>query len=227
MPINRRTAIQQVFFVAGGVIFLPACFHHKDKSTLALHHIRLDGDQQETLAALADALLPAGSSPSDRHPGLQPPSDRHPNPPPPSDRHPNPPPPSDQTLGAKAVGAHLFALKMIDDCYPDIQQQQFMRGLKAFDEQARHQYGKSFANCDQKQRDDLVAAINASAAATSAAPPSTSASEKTTDLFFFFRENKSLVIRGYLGSQYFLTKIEVYELVPGRWHGCTPVIKKS
>jgi hypothetical protein len=116
---------------------------------------------------------------------------------------------------------------MIDDCYPDIQQQQFMRGLKAFDEQARHQYGKSFANCDQKQRDDLVAAINASAAATSAAPPSTSASEKTTDLFFFFRENKSLVIRGYLGSQYFLTKIEVYELVPGRWHGCTPVIKKS
>jgi hypothetical protein len=174
-----------VFIVAGSAIFLPACLHHKDKSTLALRSILLEGDQQETLEALADTLVPAGSSPSD------------------------------QTLGAKAVGAHLFALKMIDDCYPDNQQQQFMRGLAAFDEQVRRQYSKSFGSCDQKQRGDLVAAIDASA------------SEKTNDLSFFFRENKNLVIRGYLGSKYFLTKIEVYELVPGRWHGCTPVIKKS
>ena len=47
------------------------------------------------------------------------------------------------------------------------------------------------------------------------------------DLHAFYRTNKRLVIRGYLGSQYFLTKIEVYELVPGRWHGCVPVTKKS
>ncbi len=185
MPISRRTALKRVFIVAGGVIFLPACLHHKDKSTLALRRIRLEGDQQETLEALADTLLPAGSSPSDR------------------------------TLGAQAVGAHLFALKMIDDCYPDTQQQLFMRGLEAFDEQVRRQYGKSFGSCDQKQRENLVSAIDASA------------SEKINDLLFFFRENKNLVIRGYLGSQYFLTKIEVYELVPGRWHGCTPVSKKS
>jgi len=193
MPINRRTALKRVFIVAGGVIFLPACLHHKDKSTLALRSIRLEGDQQETLEALADTLVPAGSSPSD------------------------------QTLGAKAVGAHLFALKMIDDCYPDNQQQQFLRGLKAFDEEVYRQYSKSFAGCDQKQREDLVSAIDAS----TDAPANASASEKTNDLSFFFRENKNLVIRGYLGSKYFLTKIEVYELVPGRWHGCTPVIKKT
>jgi len=192
MPINRRTALKRVFIVAGGVIFLPACLHHKDKSTLALRSIRLEGDQQETLEALADTLVPAGSSPSD------------------------------QTAGAKAVGAHLFALKMIDDCYPENQQQQFLRGLKAFDEEAYRQYSKSFAGCDQKQRADLVAAIDASADA-----PANTSANKTSDLSYFFRENKNLVIQGYLGSKYFLTKIEVYELVPGRWHGCTPVIKKS
>jgi hypothetical protein len=185
MPISRRTVLKRAFIVAGGAIFLPACLQHKDKSPLVLHHIQLDSDQQEALEALADTLLPAGSSPSD------------------------------QTLGAKAVGAHLFALKMIDDCYPDNQQQQFLRGLKAFDEQARDQYGKSFAGCDPNQQAALVSAIDASA------------SEKNNDLSFFFRENKNLVIRGYLGSKYFLTKIEVYELVPGRWHGCTPVIKKT
>ena len=192
MPINRRTALKRVFIVAGGVIFLPACLHHKDKSTLALRSIRLEGDQQETLEALADTLVPAGSSPSD------------------------------QTAGAKAVGAHLFALKMIDDCYPENQQQQFMRGLKAFDKQARDQYGKSFAGCNPNQQAALVSAIDASADA-----PANTSANKTSDLSYFFRENKNLVIQGYLGSKYFLTKIEVYELVPGRWHGCTPVIKKS
>jgi hypothetical protein len=156
-----------MFFVAGGVIFLTACKHEGD-------------NQQETLEALADTLLPAN-----------------------------------QTLGAKAVGAHLFALRMIQDCYPKNQQQQYFRGLTAFDAQARNQYGKPFAKCDQNQRNALVSAINASAG------------QKTDDLSFFFHENKDLVIQGYLGSQYFLTKIEVYELVPGRWHGCTPVIKKS
>ena len=190
MPINRRTAFKRVFIVAGGAIFLPACLHHKDKSPLVLHNIQLDGDQQEALEALADTLLPAGSSPSD------------------------------QTLGAKAVKAHLFALKMIDDCYPASQQQQFMRGLNAFNQQARDRYGKSFAGCDPNQQAALVSSIDD---ATSAA----STGQKTTDLSFFFRENKNLVIRGYLGSKYFLTKIEVYELVPGRWHGCTPVIKKT
>jgi len=183
MTISRRSALQQLFIVAGGVIFMPACFHHKDKSSLSLRHFSLEADQQETLEALADTLLPAGSSPSDG------------------------------TMGAKAVGAHLFALKMIDDCYPDIQQQQFMKGLVAFDQRARQQYGHSFGGCDPAQRDGMVGALEKETAGT--------------DLGFFYRENKKLVIRGYLGSQYFLTKVEVYELVPGRWHGCTPVIKKS
>ena len=192
MQISRRAAFKQVFIVAGGVIFLPSCLDHKDDSTLKLHHLSLDKNQQATLEALADTLLPAGATPHDT------------------------------TLGAKAVAAHLFALKMIDDCYPASQQQQFIRGLAAFDHQARDQYSKPFAGCDQKQKAALTAAIDASAS-----EKNMSQDFSQNDLFFFFRENKKLVIRGYLGSQYFLTKIEVYELVPGRWHGCTPVIKNS
>jgi hypothetical protein len=111
---------------------------------------------------------------------------------------------------------------MIDDCYPAGQQQQFMRGLAAFDERVRSSSGKSFTETIQMFRSLLVATFDA-AASDKNTPPDPSQS----DLFFFFRENKKLVIRGYLGSQYFLTKIEVYELVPGRWHGCMPVIKNS
>jgi hypothetical protein len=122
--------------------------------------------------------------------------------------------PGDSTLGAKAVGAHAFALKMIRDCYPQKQQQQYARGLQAFEAEAKKRYGKPFADCDQTQRNAFLAELDKI--------PGTQ-----NDLAYFFHENKSLVIRGWLGSQYFLTKIEVYELVPGRWHGCIPITKKS
>jgi hypothetical protein len=122
--------------------------------------------------------------------------------------------PADTTQGAKATGAHLFAQKMVHDCYPEKQQQSYARGLQAFEAQAQKQYGRSFVDCDRSQRNAFVAAL-----------------DKTTpdqdDLAFFYHENKRLLIQGFLGSQYFLTKIEVYELVPGRWHGCVPVTKKS
>ena len=189
MPITRRTALKQAFIIAGGSLFLPACAHHTDKSTaLALHHLWLPDGQQDTLEALADTLLPAGTSPTDK------------------------------TLGAKATGAHLFALRMVDDCFPEKEQQQYLRGLLAFDQLAQKQYGKSFTGCDQTQRNTLVANLDASAFAKNA---------PEDDLHAFYRTNKRLVTRGYLRSQYFLTKIEVYELVPGRWHGCVPVTKKS
>ena len=192
MHISRRTAFKQVFIVAGGAIFLPSCLDRNDNSTLKLHHLSLDRDQQATLEALADTLLPARSAPDDT------------------------------TLGAKAVGAHLFAIKMIDDCYPASQQQQFMRGLAAFDERVRSSSGKSFTETTQIFRPILTATFDAAASEKNMLQD-----PSQNDLFFFFREYKKLVIQAYLGSQYFLTKIEVYELVPGRWHGCTPVIKNS
>lgn len=122
--------------------------------------------------------------------------------------------PADTIPGAKAVKAHLFAQKMMRDCYPEKQQQQYARGLQAFEAQAQKQYGKSFVDCSPTQQNAFVAALDKT--------PKTD-----DDLSFFYHENKMLLIQGFLGSQYFLTKIEVYELVPGRWHGCVPVTKKS
>ena len=179
MSISRRYALKQLFVFAGGAIFLPACFHQKEKSSLLLHHLRLEPGQDETLEALADTLIP-----------------------------------TDTTPGAKAVAAHLFVIKMMDDCYPPDRQDKFMKGLSAFEEKASKQYGKSFIECDQTQKNTLVGALDATA-------------DGSDDLSFFYHENKKLVIQGYLGSQYFLTKVEVYELVPGRWHGCVPVKKNT
>lgn len=190
MPITRRTALHRMFIVAGGVVLLPACGRNSDNRD----------ENDETLEAFADTLLPAGATASD------------------------------QTLGAKATGARQFVARMIRDCFPKDEQEKYMRGLEAFNQQARDRYGKPFARCDQSQRDALVSAIDASTSNHSSSAGGKKAAPNdriNDDLSFFFRNNKGLLIEGYLGSEYFLTKIEVYELVPGRWHGCVPVVNKS
>jgi len=47
------------------------------------------------------------------------------------------------------------------------------------------------------------------------------------ELNFFYTTTKRLTILAYSSSQYFLTKVQVYELVPGRWSGCVPVKMQS
>ena len=32
-----------------------------------------------------------------------------------------------------------------------------------------------------------------------------------------------MTLQAFTGSQYYLTKVRVYEMAPGRFHGCVPV----
>jgi hypothetical protein len=47
------------------------------------------------------------------------------------------------------------------------------------------------------------------------------------ELNFFYSTARKLTILSYSSSQYFLTRIQVYELVPGRWHGCVPATQSQ
>ncbi len=38
--------------------------------------------------------------------------------------------PKTDTPGAKDLAAHLFALKMVDDCYTKTNQEKYMKGMK-------------------------------------------------------------------------------------------------
>ena len=118
--------------------------------------------------------------------------------------------PSTDTPGAKEVSAHLFVWKMIDDCSTAADRAKFIKGMGAFDAAAKAASGKSFARCEPAQRESFLAAIEAGKTAD-------------PDLNFFYSTTKKLTILAYSSSQYFLTKIQVYEMVPSRWHGCVPV----
>jgi hypothetical protein len=118
--------------------------------------------------------------------------------------------PTTDTPGAKEVGASLFVSKMLDDCATAADRTRFLKGMQAFDAAAKTSGGQSFARLEAAGRESLLSAIEA---------------KKLTDadLKFFYSTTKRLTILAYSSSQYFLTKVQVYELVPGRWHGCVPV----
>ena len=120
--------------------------------------------------------------------------------------------PGGTTPGAVAVSAHLFALKMLDDCYTKEQQQKFLIGLQQLEDAAQTVSGNGFAGSSPAQRQALLTEIE-----NKKAPGN--------ELNYFYSEMKRLTIQGYTSSQYFLTRVHIYELVPGRWHGCVPVNK--
>lgn len=118
--------------------------------------------------------------------------------------------PATSTPGAKDVSAHLFALKMLDDCYSKDDQQKFLKGLHQLEDTATTTTGQSFIKCTPAQRESLIGSIE----------NKTSAGD---ELNFCYSVMKKQTILAYSSSQFFLTKVHVYELIPGRYHGCVPV----
>ena len=122
--------------------------------------------------------------------------------------------PKTETPGAKDIGAHLFALMMVDDCYKAADQQKFVAGLKAFEIATKEQFGKSFNKCSMEEREILLNDLEAK-------------NTENADLQYFYSNTKGLVIQAYTTSKFYLSEVQVYKLVPGKFYGCVPLNKAS
>jgi hypothetical protein len=118
--------------------------------------------------------------------------------------------PKTDTPGAKDISAHLFALKMIDDCSSKEDQDAFLKGIIAFESLSNKQLGKSFAGATAAERSKVLTQLEEQ-------------KDKKDDTAQFYGTVKRLTVQAYTSSQFYLTKVQVYELVPGRYHGCVPV----
>ncbi len=67
--------------------------------------------------------------------------------------------PRTDTSGAKDFSAHLFALKMLDDCTPKKDQQKILKGLNGLDDIAKKSYHVAFVSCTAKQRIEIFKTI--------------------------------------------------------------------
>ena len=112
--------------------------------------------------------------------------------------------PTTDTPGAKEVAAHRFALRMVNDLGKKEQREQFVRGLKQFQDKVQKQYGKAYEKCTAQEQEKIVAAAIA-------------AKDAGGDAAFFFDTFKHLTIQAFTSSEYYLTKVEVYKLVPGKY----------
>ncbi|CAG5005600.1 hypothetical protein DYBT9275_03613 [Dyadobacter sp. CECT 9275] len=118
--------------------------------------------------------------------------------------------PKTDTPGAGELGVHKFVEKMVKDCYDKNVQDNFVSGISKIDTASTKAYGKPFAGITQSQKLELLGNLQ----------KSNDADEKA-----FFGLVKNLTIQGYMNSEYVMTNITHYEMVPARYHGCVPVKK--
>lgn len=123
--------------------------------------------------------------------------------------------PTTTTPGAKEVSAHLFTMKMVDDCFNKEGQQKWFDGMKAFEELCEKKHGHAFVKSTPAERTALLQSLEKEDPAKVPAA-------------HFYHVTKYLTVQAYTTSEYYLTKVEEYELVPARFHGSVPVkdIKK-
>jgi hypothetical protein len=117
--------------------------------------------------------------------------------------------PGGTTPGAKDTYAHLFVLRMIDDCYEEKNQKIFLSGLNDTQHLAAKKFGASFLKCNIQQRNEIIGLLETKNASGNAVE--------------FYAMMKALTIQGYLTSRPVLGDIFKYELVPGRYNGFFPV----
>ena len=118
--------------------------------------------------------------------------------------------PKTDSPGAKDLSAHLFTLNMVDDCFPKEKQEKFIHGMKEFETFAEKKSGKSFADSSPEQKQTVVAELDGRK------PPG-------DNLFFFYQTVKQLSTQVYTSSQFYLTNIRHYKMIPGKYQGCVPL----
>ncbi|MEA5259598.1 gluconate 2-dehydrogenase subunit 3 family protein [Arcicella aquatica] len=118
--------------------------------------------------------------------------------------------PKTDTPGAKELGADKFILKMVADCYDKKSQDVFAKGLVSVDELSKKENGKTFVESDSTQKLNTLKKMSTS---------------QNSDDKGFIQLVKGLTIDGYLVSEYVMTNLRIFEMVPGRFHGCVPIKK--
>jgi hypothetical protein len=118
--------------------------------------------------------------------------------------------PKTDTPGAGELGVGNFVQKMVKDCYDKKAQDTLSTGLDSLESESKKTFSKSFADITRPQQTQLLKQIESSSDAGSKA---------------FFGMVKNLTIQGYMSSEYVMTNITHYEMIPARYHGCVPVKK--
>ena len=116
--------------------------------------------------------------------------------------------PAGNSIGALSVGVDKFLQKLIDDCFEKEVQDNVKAQLLALEDAAKAIDKRSFVDCTQVQRQELLLKL------------STSEKKEEKD---FFDLIKSETMRGFNTSQKVMQEYLGYKVVPGHYYGCVDV----
>jgi gluconate 2-dehydrogenase gamma chain len=131
--------------------------------------------------------------------------------------------PKTDTPGAKEVGVPAFIDSMLFEVYPKENQDNFLKGLAEFDDDAKKTYGDSFVECSAEDKVALVrkyhdAALNSSDKKSSWGWWSSAGGDMP-----FILKIKELTLLGFFSSEPGATQVLQYSPVPGPFKGCVPL----
>ncbi len=123
--------------------------------------------------------------------------------------------PEGEIPGARSLEVDNFIWIMVDDCLRSEDQDLFLKGMKMFEPHVKKVSGKSFASLDQKQREELLEGVLENKLEKS------ETDENALKLFVSITKN--LTSYGYMQSEYIMTEVMPYTLVPGSYGSCETV----
>lgn len=123
--------------------------------------------------------------------------------------------PEGEIPGARTLLVHDFVWVMVDDCLEMTIQESYLKGLSNFEADFKELEGKSFLSSTQEDRVNALASIVSS---------KENASEKiNTDLISFIEITKRFAVLGYMQSEYMMTEVMPYPLIPGTFGTCETI----
>lgn len=121
--------------------------------------------------------------------------------------------PDTDTPGAVKAGVPEFIIGMIQDTFPEEDQNNFHTGLKTFDSWCNDQNGNDFTQLSNDQQEEAVRALDELILG-----PNTEGSEDLS----FYRTFKELTLLGFFTSKTGATETLRYVQIPGDYKGCIP-----
>ncbi|MGC4234907.1 MAG: gluconate 2-dehydrogenase subunit 3 family protein [Niabella sp.] len=122
--------------------------------------------------------------------------------------------PSTNTPGTKALGLHHFINKMMLDCRNPDDQKIFKAGLNKFEDFIKKQKGISWVKLNATEKQEMLNDI-------------VSDRKADEDIRACIKSIRELTVTGYRNSEYYLTKVQGYKIIPGHFYGCVKVNDKA
>lgn len=134
--------------------------------------------------------------------------------------------PATKTPGAKAAQVGEFMKTFVTDCYTADQQSAFTKGILQLDEACNKLNGKSFMDCDAKQRKDLLISLEKDAKVYNEKPNKENEGKRENMLpLHYYTMIKQLTLMGFFTSKTGATETLRHIQVPGKYDGAFPYKK--